>query len=97
MSDMKTSESAARCAVRSLSVGEWPDADRNAWAEAIRLSVRLKPGGSASHLAPISQEDFAQRILRQLDLTVSAPMATAINAVPYTAATKIGLQMKRRF
>ena len=36
-------------------------------------------------------------ILRQLDLTVSAPMAAAINAVPYTAATKIGLQMKRRF
>jgi monoamine oxidase len=36
-------------------------------------------------------------ILSKLDLTVSAPMAAAINAVPYTAATKIGLQMKRRF
>ncbi len=36
-------------------------------------------------------------ILSQLDLTVSAPMAAAINAVPYVAATKIGLQMKRRF
>jgi monoamine oxidase len=36
-------------------------------------------------------------ILSQLDLTASAPMAAAINAVPYTAATKIGLQMKRRF
>jgi monoamine oxidase len=36
-------------------------------------------------------------ILSQLDLTVSAPMAAAINAVPYVPATKIGLQMKRRF
>ena len=36
-------------------------------------------------------------ILSQLDLTVSAPMATAVNAVPYVRATKIGLQMRRRF
>jgi monoamine oxidase len=36
-------------------------------------------------------------ILRQLDLAVSAPMAAAINAVPYVPATKIGLQMERRF
>ena len=36
-------------------------------------------------------------ILSQLDLTVSAPMAAAIAAVPYAPAVKIGLQMKRRF
>ncbi len=36
-------------------------------------------------------------ILSQLDVTVSAPMAAAIDAVPYVPATKIGLQMKRRF
>jgi len=36
-------------------------------------------------------------ILSQLDLSVSAPMAAAISAVPYVPATKIGLQMKRRF
>ena len=36
-------------------------------------------------------------ILSQLDLTVSAKMRTAINAVPYMPAIKIGLQMKRRF
>jgi monoamine oxidase len=36
-------------------------------------------------------------ILSQLDLTVSAPMAAAIAAVPYVPAVKIGLQMKRRF
>jgi monoamine oxidase len=36
-------------------------------------------------------------ILSQLDLSASAPMAAAINAVPYVPATKVGLQMKRRF
>jgi integrase len=61
MSDWKASASAGISAVRSLPVGEWPDADRKAWAEATRPSVRLKPGGLASHLAPVSQEDFARR------------------------------------
>jgi len=36
-------------------------------------------------------------ILGQLDVTVGAPMAAAIAAVPYVPAVKIGLQMKRRF
>lgn len=61
MSDRKISKCAVSGAVRSLPVCEWPGADQNAWAEVIRPSVRLKPGGSASHLAPISQEDFARR------------------------------------
>jgi hypothetical protein len=46
---------------RSLPVHEWPDADRRAWEEACRPGVRLKPGGSASYLAPVSREDFARR------------------------------------
>jgi monoamine oxidase len=36
-------------------------------------------------------------VLDQIDLDVSAPMMNAINAVPYGAAAKIGLQFKRRF
>jgi monoamine oxidase len=36
-------------------------------------------------------------ILSQLPLDVSAPMKAAIDAVPYAAAVKIGLQFKRRF
>jgi monoamine oxidase len=36
-------------------------------------------------------------ILSQLPLDVSAPMKTAIDAVPYAAAVKVGLQFKRRF
>src|SRR5215813_9770783 len=46
---------------RSLPVSEWPDADRSAWEEACRPSPRLKPGGTASHLAPVSRDDFARR------------------------------------
>ncbi|WP_376096948.1 NAD(P)/FAD-dependent oxidoreductase [Roseomonas sp. CCTCC AB2023176] len=36
-------------------------------------------------------------ILSQLEVNVSAPMANAIQAVPYAASVKVGLQMKRRF
>src|SRR5262249_32398712 len=46
---------------RSLSVSEWPDADRRAWEEACRPSLRLKPGGVARHLAEVSRNDFARR------------------------------------
>jgi site-specific recombinase XerD len=47
--------------VRSLPVGEWPPAHRAAWDEACRPAIRLKAGGSASHLAPVSRNDIANR------------------------------------
>jgi integrase len=46
---------------RSLPVSEWPDVDRRAWEEACRPGSRLRPGGTANHLAPVSQDDFARR------------------------------------
>src|SRR5262245_17506624 len=46
---------------RSLPVSEWPNADRCAWEEACRPSLRLRPGGVASHLAEVSRNDFARR------------------------------------
>jgi integrase len=46
---------------RSLSVPEWPEADRRAWEYACRPGSRLKPGGSASYLSQISRDDFARR------------------------------------
>jgi monoamine oxidase len=36
-------------------------------------------------------------ILGQLDVNVGAPMMNAINAIPFNASVKIGLQFKRRF
>ncbi|HLN10530.1 MAG TPA: flavin monoamine oxidase family protein, partial [Xanthobacteraceae bacterium] len=36
-------------------------------------------------------------VLSQIPMTVGAPMATAIQAVPYSASIKIGLQFRRRF
>jgi integrase len=47
--------------VRSLPVDEWPEIDRRAWDDACRPGHRLKPGGAASYLAPVSREDFARR------------------------------------
>ena len=46
---------------RTLYVDEWPEADRQAWQAACWPTHRLKKGGSASHLAPVSQEDIARR------------------------------------
>jgi integrase len=46
---------------RSLSVSEWPEANRRAWETACRPGSRLKPGGVASYLAEVSRDDFARR------------------------------------
>lgn len=46
---------------RSLPVKEWPDGDRRTWEDACRPGFRLKPGGAASYLAPVSRDDFARR------------------------------------
>ena len=46
---------------RSLPLHLWPQADRNAWNEACRPATRLKPGGRAGHLRPVTREDHAQQ------------------------------------
>jgi len=46
---------------RTLRVSEWPVADQVAWKEACRPSVRLKAGGSASHLSAETRRDYASR------------------------------------
>lgn len=46
---------------RTLYVPEWPEADQLAWRDACRPTHRLKKGGSASHLAPVSQQEIAAR------------------------------------
>ena len=52
---------------RSVPTAEWPTADQLAWAEAGRPAQRLKRGGMASHLAPVSQADIANRYGLYLD------------------------------
>jgi integrase len=52
---------------RSLQVAEWPEADRLGWLDARRSAQRLKRGGAASHLAPVSQADIANRYGLYLD------------------------------
>jgi integrase/recombinase XerD len=47
--------------VHSLPEGLWPAADRAAWQDARRPSVRLKRGGAASHLRPVVQRDLRKR------------------------------------
>jgi site-specific recombinase XerD len=47
--------------IRSLVKELWPLADRIAWEAASRPGVRLKRGGAASHLKPVTQNDLARR------------------------------------
>jgi integrase len=47
--------------IRSLPLQLWPAADKNAWEAACRPSARLKRGGAASHLKPVTRNDLAQR------------------------------------
>jgi integrase len=54
-------------AVRSLPVVHWPAADRAAWQEACRPSVRLKRGGAASHLRSVTQRELSKRYALFLD------------------------------
>jgi site-specific recombinase XerD len=47
--------------VHSLPEEQWPAADRAAWQEARRPSLRLQRGGTASHLRPVVQHDLRKR------------------------------------
>ena len=47
--------------VRSLPVEQWPPADKTAWEVACRPGVRLRAGGAASHLRPVTQDILARR------------------------------------
>lgn len=68
-----------------LPVREWPEALRRAWEEVCRPSVRLKKGGSGSHLDPESLHDYASRFGRYLGflkrtggLDPTAPVASLV-------------------
>jgi site-specific recombinase XerD len=47
--------------VRSRPIHLWPSADRAAWEEACRPNVRLKRGGTASHMRPVTQNILTKR------------------------------------
>ena len=47
--------------LKSLTIGDWPKPDREAWDAACRPAIRLRRGGSASHLAARTCEDLQKR------------------------------------
>ena len=51
----------ARSKVRSLPLDLWPETDRSAWNMACRPAARLKRGGAAGHLKPVTRNDLVQR------------------------------------
>jgi integrase len=50
----------AKGKVRSLPLDLWPKADRSAWNAACRPATRLKRGGAAGHLKPVTRDDHAR-------------------------------------
>src|SRR4051794_8824416 len=54
-------ESSAKAKIRSLPIKLWPETDRKAWISACQAGHRLKRGGAACHLKPITQGDLARR------------------------------------
>jgi monoamine oxidase len=60
--------------------------------------VDAKAGGAVQHArADWCLCTIPLSVLSQIDMNVGAPMASAIDAVPYASAVKTGLQFKRRF
>ena len=45
----------------SLKLKEWPESDRQAWNEACQPHVRLRRGGRAAHMKPVTRDDLACR------------------------------------
>jgi site-specific recombinase XerD len=84
--------------VRSLPIHLWPTADSVAWQEACRPSVRLKRGGYASHMRPVTQKILTQRagyffdlLSRSGRLDMNAPagaQVTTENVDTYVAELK---------
>ena len=84
--------------VHSLPEERWPTADRAAWQEARRPSVRLQRGGAASHLRPVVQHDLRKRYGLFLDflsrsgrLDMNAPAGAQVtpeNVEGYVAELK---------
>jgi hypothetical protein len=85
--------------IRSLPLDLWPEVDRSAWISACRPAARLKRGGAAGHLKPITRDDLARRYgyfldflgrrgLLQLDTSAAATLVTLDNVETYTAELK---------
>ena len=69
---MKETKKATGPGVHSLPEERWPAAERAAWDEARRPSVRLQRGGSASHLRAVVQHDLGKRNGLFLELVARA-------------------------
>ena len=71
-------------AIRSLPLDLWPMADRLAWETACQPPNRLKRGGAAGHLKPITRDDLARRygyFLDFLSRSSSLPMDSRAHRV----------------
>lgn len=60
MADMENGPP-AKPETRSLPIQFWPEADRNAWTAAVQPATRLKRGGVAGHLKPVTRDDHARQ------------------------------------
>jgi hypothetical protein len=89
----------AKGKIRSLPLDLWPEADSNAWISACRPAARLKRGGAAGHLKPVTRDDLARRYgyfldflsrrgLLEVDTSAAATLVTLDNVETYIAELK---------
>ena len=87
--------------IRSLPLDLWPEADRNAWVAACQPAARLKRGGAAGHLKPVTRQvherhygNFLGCLDRSGLLRREAPAAANVtpeNVDAYLAEAKAGM------
>ncbi len=46
--------------IRSLVIAQWPKADRDGWQEACKPARRLKAGGAAAKMKPVTQQSHTR-------------------------------------
>jgi site-specific recombinase XerD len=77
-------------APRSLPIEHWPTSDRAAWLEACNPSVRLKRGGAASHMRPVTRNDLGRRYGYFLDfLSRSCSLDTSAEAAAHVTPENV--------
>lgn len=84
--------------VHSLPVVNWPEPDRESWANACHPGERLTRGGGAAHLKPITQADLQRRYgyfldsLTRRDVPLTCRTAAELVSEDYVAAFVAELQ-----
>lgn len=85
---------------QGLPVEDWPAADRRAWQDACRPSLRLRRGGSACHIKPVSRAAYVRAYGYLLDFCLRTdrldPQAAAAGHVTPAVMAAFLIELQTR-